>query len=179
MLHPGRLLTRITAPGSEPITLAEAKLYLRVDTHHEDTLISDFIVAVRMDAESFLRRSLITQTWKASFGDYEYNNVPLPMGPVIAVTEVLSRNVDGSSQEIGAEHYYINAARNGLVFASLVSGAMLEISYSAGYGDASAVPKPIKMGMLSHIAALYDARGEAQMPQQANSLYAPFREVRL
>ncbi|MEQ1790660.1 MAG: head-tail connector protein, partial [Rickettsiales bacterium] len=59
-----RLLERISAPATEPITLAEAKLYLRVDSSSEDNLITDLIVAARMSAEAWLKNSLISQSWK-------------------------------------------------------------------------------------------------------------------
>ncbi|MBY0408241.1 MAG: phage gp6-like head-tail connector protein, partial [Rickettsiales bacterium] len=58
----------------------------------------------------------------------------------------------------------------------------VEITYHTGYGDADDVPMPIKLGMLAHVAQLYDNRGEAVMgalPAQAVSLYLPFREMRL
>ena len=54
--------------------------------------------------------------------------------------------------------------------------------YATGYGDATMVPKPIKQGILSHIAYMYDSRaeaGEMVLPEQAVGLYAPYREVRL
>ena len=34
-----RLLSRTVAPAAEPLTLAEVKLYLRLDHYHEDTLL--------------------------------------------------------------------------------------------------------------------------------------------
>jgi len=40
-----------TAPASEPITLAEAKLYLRVDTTADDALITALITAARETVE--------------------------------------------------------------------------------------------------------------------------------
>src|SRR5688572_29997630 len=81
-----RLLTRVSAPASEPLTLAEAKLYLRVDHTNEDALIGDMIVAARMTAESWLKRSLISQAWKLSYDDGIPDIVWLPMGPVSSIT---------------------------------------------------------------------------------------------
>ena len=65
-----RRLERITAPASEPVTLAEAKLYLRVDGTSEDSLISDLIVAARLSEETWLKLSLITHSWKLVYKDY-------------------------------------------------------------------------------------------------------------
>jgi len=177
-----RLLSRIGAPDSEPLTLDETKLYLRIDNTNEDTLISNLITAARITAENWLRRSLITQTWKIAFDDGIPESIWLPMGPVTAVTSVTVVNIDGSSQLMDPSSYWLNAAKNALVMFGALIGFRIEITYTAGYGDATAVPQPIKLGMLSHISALYDNRGEngdVVLPEQAVGLYRPFREVRL
>lgn len=177
-----RLLTRTSAPATEPLTLAEAKLYLRVDNTDEDTLISDLIVAARMMAETWLRRSLITQAWKIAYDDGIPEDVQLPMGPVNSVSSVVAVNRDASVQVIDSAGYWLDAAQNRLMLDNPLLGFRIEITYATGYGDAAAVPTPIKQGMLAHIAALYDSRGEngeTSLPEQAAALYAPFREMSL
>ncbi len=52
-----------TAPASEPITLAEAKAYLRVTSTDEDTLITNLIISVRQITELISDRRIVTQTW--------------------------------------------------------------------------------------------------------------------
>jgi hypothetical protein len=49
-------------PAEEPITTAEAKSQARIDIADDDTLVASFIVAARMEAESWLGRRLVTQT---------------------------------------------------------------------------------------------------------------------
>lgn len=181
-LSRGRLLTRTAAPATEPVTLAEAKLYLRVDSTTEDSLIGDLILAARMVAESWLKSSLISQSWKLAYDCGIPEAVWLPMGPVNAITSVVVFNRDGTSNTLSSSAYYLNAARNSLVLDSVQLGFRVEITYSTGYGDATTVPKPIKQGILCHIGAMYDRRGEdadAPLPEQAVSLYMPFREIRL
>lgn len=175
-----RSLSRITAPASEPLTLAETKLYLRVDGSGEDALITDLIVSSRMIAEQWLKRSLITQSWKLTFDEYVQDEIMLPMGPINAVTSVTIVNRDTTTQIINSNSYYLNAAKDKLIFDSVLIGFKIEILYSTGYGDATSIPKPIKHGILSHIAAMYDNRGEPMdgvLPDQAVRLYMPFREV--
>jgi hypothetical protein len=62
---PGHL-TLTTAPAAEPVSLAEAKLHLRVDTDvtADDDLITSLATAARQWVEEICGRSLITQTWQ-------------------------------------------------------------------------------------------------------------------
>jgi len=176
------MLARIVAPAVEPLTLTETKLYLRVDHNDEDAPINDLIVAARMVAESWLKRSLITQTWKLTYDDCLHDETPLPMGPVASITSVVIVNRDNSSQTVNVDEYYLNAAKNKLIIEGSLVGFKIEISYSAGYGSASFVPKPIKQGMLAHIAYMYDERGNgcnASLPDLSGMLYMPFREISL
>ncbi len=52
----------ITPPSNEPVTITEAKSYLRVDFSGEDTLIAGLISDARRYAENLLGRSFFTQT---------------------------------------------------------------------------------------------------------------------
>ncbi|MBN8531726.1 MAG: phage head-tail connector protein [Alphaproteobacteria bacterium] len=169
-------LARTVAPGAEPLTLAEAKLYLRVDGSTEDTLITSLIASVRQAAEEYLRRSLITQSWKLSFNDGAPGEVALPRGPVQSITSVVLKDRDGDSETYSAGNYYLNARKDALVFDAEPYAHLVEITYQAGYGAAAAnVPDMLKAGMLAHLASLYDGRGGIELPAKTEALYAPFR----
>lgn len=177
-----RLLSRVSAPAGEPVSLEDAKLFLRVTHDDEDTLIYDLIVAARMIAEEHLKRSLMTQSWKLAYDDYLPACVILPMGPVNSVTSVTLFKRDGSSQAMAASGYYLTAGNDRLFFDSPPYSHRIEVVYAAGFGNANAVPRAIKQGMLAHIAAMYDDRGESGssvLPQQTMALYMPFRGTAL
>ena len=54
-------ITDINAPPVEPVTLAAAKEFLRVDHDHEDSLIIDLIKTARERVEVMAHASLITR----------------------------------------------------------------------------------------------------------------------
>lgn len=58
-----RSLTRSIPPVVEPVSLAEAKAHLRVDSEAEDDLIMGLIQAAREWVEVYLDRTLITTQW--------------------------------------------------------------------------------------------------------------------
>lgn len=77
------------APLIEPITLAEARLHLRVDSTDEDTLITSLIAAAREDCEAFQNRKYLTQTWEYwldSFPSTDFIEIPNPPLQVPVVT---------------------------------------------------------------------------------------------
>lgn len=53
-------------PALEPVTLNEAKDFLRVNGDDDDALISELIVAARRAGEDFTRRTFIATTYKLS-----------------------------------------------------------------------------------------------------------------
>lgn len=54
------------------MSLADAKLHLRVDDTSQDTLISDLIDAATNAVEAYTHRALITQTWRMSLDRFPY-----------------------------------------------------------------------------------------------------------
>jgi uncharacterized phiE125 gp8 family phage protein len=54
----------ITQPTVEPVSLEEAKLYLRVDATSEDDLVSSLIQAAREYVETHTRRTLVYTTYR-------------------------------------------------------------------------------------------------------------------
>src|SRR5690606_22106928 len=99
--------------------------------------------------------------------------------PVIDITSVTAVDSEENGTAVSSALYHLDATRETLVFSASVISHRVEIVYQAGFGAAASVPKPIKAGLLAHIAALYDNRGEAEaaMPLQAARLYAPYRAL--
>ncbi len=176
--YKARRVVRSTGPASEPITLSEAKTFLRIDGSDEDTLISEMISAARIAAEEQTGKSLITQSWQVSYDDCPPPVVQLPHGPVQSVTSVKSIDENAVETTISATSYHLNALQE-LVFESVPSGHQIVIEYVTGFGAASDVPANLVQGVLLHVANLYEHR-DAMTPPLASMLhYSAHREVRI
>ena len=67
--QPNAKLDRVTDATVEPLTLADAKNFLRVEISDDDATISQMITAARWEAETFCNRSFVETTWKLTL-DY-------------------------------------------------------------------------------------------------------------
>jgi uncharacterized phiE125 gp8 family phage protein len=175
----------ITPPAGEPISLAEAKLHLRVDFDDDDSLIQVLISAARQAAETLTNRQLVTARWRMvldSFPGPSLMGVPagqtftipghavlLSKSPVISVVEIRYLDMAGVWQVMPAANYTVDCAcepaRITPVFGQIWPIALPQIGavsviFDAGYGDALAVPEGIKTWIKLRLGSLYVHREE-------------------
>ena len=175
----------ITPPAGEPISLAEAKLHLRVDFDDDDSLIQVLISAARQAAETLTNRQFVTARWRMvldSFPGPSLMGVPagqtftlpghailLTKSPVTSVVEIRYLDMAGIWQVMPAAHYTVDSAcepaRITPVFGQIWPIALPQIGavsviFDAGYGNASAVPEGIKTWIKLRVGSLYVHREE-------------------
>jgi len=180
-------LSLVTAPATEPVTLAAAKTHLRVDSDYDDELISFLIVAAREYGEVFTRRAFITQCWDDQRHAFPcggepiwLEKPPLQLGTDLAPTPPVVTYVDseGVTQTWSATRYTIDApvgptARRaclvpnyGQVYPSTRDVvAAVTIRFWAGYGNAAAVPKLLTFCLKEHMRAA-ELRSDPEASQQ-------------
>jgi hypothetical protein len=195
-----------TAPTAEPLSLQEVKEYLRVDDATDERVVQPLITAARQFAEEHMNRALMQQTFTLMLDavidqdqplyegmrtapdlNYYKNYIVLPKSPVQSVTSVKTFNDSDEATTMAATKYYVDTQREpakivlrtGETFPTALRVAnAIEVIYVAGYTSAFTIPEPIRLGMLQHIAYMYEHRGdmyEAQgAPSLMKSLYAPY-----
>lgn len=157
-----------TAPTDPVITVAEAKLHLRVDGSDEDTLIEALIDAATLDAEHIMGRALMPQKWQLTLDAFE-DSMDLQRAPVTAVdsvkyvaeTDGVLTTLDPSGYQFASGSDY--SARVLLAYgqtwpATREQAEAVQIVFSCGYADAASVPEPIKAWIKLRIGALYAFR---------------------
>lgn len=92
-------MSLVSGPASEPITTADAKDWLYVDTSDHDSLIDNCIKAARIYIEGRTRRALVAQTWDYTLKEFPYadDEIRLPLQPVTAVSYVHYVDSTGST----------------------------------------------------------------------------------
>lgn len=161
----------VTPPAEEPVTLAEARLHLRVDATGEDALITALIQAAREWCEQHTGRAFVTQTLRYRLAQFpRCRTVELPRGPAQSITSVGYVDPALSVQTLDAAKYGLaaDASPPRLELAPSLSWPdtydaqdAVTITYVAGYGAASAVPFPIKQAILVMVGELYSRREDA------------------
>ena len=161
----------ISEPGTEPISLTEAKSHLRVDHSNEDDLIDILRQAAREMVENHTNRSLITQTREITIDYFPlhltngWGCVPLTHGPVSSVTSVEYYDGDDVEQTLNSSLYWVDT--NSGIPKIVVKNSWpstydkpnaITITYVAGYGAASDVPSPLRQAMLLILGHLYENR---------------------
>src|SRR5690606_36094331 len=92
----------LAGPAEEPVLLAQAKLFLKIDDNAEDALITTLIGAARLHVEGVTGKALLAQSWRVVLDDWPDNGVvKLPVSPLISVTSIAAVDGNGASHDIG------------------------------------------------------------------------------
>jgi uncharacterized phiE125 gp8 family phage protein len=164
-------LKLVTPPASEPVSLEEAKLHLRVDFNDDDALIQGVITAARAAAETITGRQLVTARWKASFDRFCVAGPALLIhkSPVQSIISVQYMGTDDDWHTMPGSDYVVDlnsepvriAPAFGKVWPTVLPqiGSVI-VTFDAGYGDAAAVPEGIKSWIKLRVGSLYAHREE-------------------
>ena len=166
----------VSPPEVEPVSLAEAKAHLRLDSDSDDAYVTALITAARERVELFLRRALITQTLEYTIDGFPRGEIDLPRPPLQLVEWIKYVDTAGVLQTLAADTYVVDASSNEIGRIALALNQYWPITRSsinsvvirlvAGYGDsAGVVPQAVRHGILIEIANLYENREDIVIGQ--------------
>jgi uncharacterized phiE125 gp8 family phage protein len=160
----------VTAPVSEPITLAEAKKQLELsptDTAH-DAQLSLLIQAAREQWEADTDSACLTQTWKVTAEEFDDDEIYLPKRPVQSITHIKYYDSGDVLQTLSTSVYDLDQSCRAVRLKNLqvwpaVSDRWdaITITYVAGYAQSYLIPAIAKQAMLLLVGYYFDAnRGD-------------------
>jgi uncharacterized phiE125 gp8 family phage protein len=173
---------------TEPISLAEAKLQLRVDDTTEDALVTDLIATARQHIEQYCSIRLVVGAATMTFACFAALE-RLTLAPVTAVTELRYLDVAGVEQTLDSATYeLVNVDADPLrPMVRLKVGASwptirsavdaVRVTATAGY---AAAPLPVVLAMKRLISLWYDNRGpmfgpNGELPHDVTGLLVNYR----
>lgn len=184
----------LTPPSSEPVSLAEAKHFLRLDAGEEDELLGTLITAARLMVEAASGRMLIEQAWRIVLDRWPPGGeIRLPLAPVTAISAARVFDLLGAAQPVASEALALDVGADpsvihvvGEVPETGRERGAIEIDVVAGYGASPlAVPAPLRQAVLRLTTRWFEQRGDvvgrdaAALPADILALVAPYRRARL
>lgn len=185
---------RIIDATSEPVSLADAQAWLRVDSQDDATEITTLITTARQIVEDFTGRALLTQTWRLVASEWPEgrfagveNVVQLPRSPLASVTSVKYYPENGGAQATFASSNYhvVTALTPGAIV--IADGASwpdlavrpdaVEVNFTAGEASAATVPAGLRHAVLLVLAHLYELRSPVNVGNIVNELPFSLRHL--
>lgn len=156
----------VTAPATEPVTLAEAKAQLNVTDTEQDTYITSLIAIAREAVEAFTGRAFVSQSWKAVYEDWPNDKaLILPRPPLVSVSSVKYFPRTGAEVTLATDYYKVDIVASPgriclkydwtLPSLSFDYENPIIVAYTAGY---TTVPALVKHAILLTIRHWYDNR---------------------
>lgn len=169
-------LTVVTPSAALPVTLADVKLHLRLDT---DTSVEDALLTrlVRASAERCSHetgRAMLTTAYRLEAGIGE--KLILPRPPLVEVTAVTLIDSDGNENVLTESDYTLTATRAQTLLTVTAPGDAVTVivTFDSGYGDtADTLPEALAAWILLDVATLYEQR-QALTAGNLNAVPYPF-----
>lgn len=189
-------LVYVSGPAVEPVSVAEAKDYLRLDGDIEDALVASLVLTSRLHVEAALGLALVTQSWRLILDRWPESGAQrLPIRPVQSVSEIRILSAEGQPAILDPAGYALDGAAAAPRLLSL-SGAWsqpgqsrlgIEIDIIAGFGASpDDVPAPLRQAIKLLVAHWYENReiveigaAATRVPDQVSELLSVWRERRL
>jgi uncharacterized phiE125 gp8 family phage protein len=167
----GYEVSTVTAATGNPVTLTEARLFLRNPSTSEDPLISSFITVATNDAQNELNRAIMKQTLKFHYARWPYGTAwPLPFPPLVSVTHVKYITSSGSTETMSSNDYIVDTvSRQGrLVLRSTAAwpastlwpNLPIYVTAVCGSTSAAVVPEQYKDAIKLRTAKYFEHRGD-------------------
>ncbi len=165
-----RSLVRVVEPQVEPVSLADAKQHLRVDTDDDNLYITALISSAREWAETYIDRTFVETQWtmRLDFFPVEIELPRPPMHTTLTATVVTYTLDTGSTATLSASDYRVDRHSTPGVIRNLYGGSWpsnrddqnsITVTWWAGYGaDSTKTPKAIRHAILMLVAYLYERR---------------------
>lgn len=162
-------LTLVTGPAVEPLSVATARLALKIDTTVDDPLIDKWIGAARDYVETFTGRKLITQTWDLKLDAFPSCDViELPFPPVTSITSVTYVDTAGTSQTWSSANYTTDLPAGDQASPARITPAYgvvwpstrdvinaVTVRFVCGYSAPERVPEGLQSALLQLVAHRY------------------------
>ncbi|KPF65509.1 hypothetical protein IP69_17585 [Bosea sp. AAP35] len=184
----------LTPPAQEPVSLAEARAFLRLDQTDEDDLLGTLITAARLMVEAASGRLLVDQAWRIVIDRWpDSGEIRLPLSPVSALTAARVYDALGAAQPVATTALQLDGQADPPMLRIVAEvpeigrdRSAIEIDVVAGFGaTATAVPVLLRQAVLRLAARWFERRGDVvgrdaeALPPEILALIAPFRRARL
>jgi uncharacterized phiE125 gp8 family phage protein len=154
----------LAGPAAEPLSLAEAKAFLRVAHDDDDALIAALIAAARGQIEALTRRALLVQTWRIVLDRWPTNGRVTPrIGPLRSVRAARLFDSANMAHALDLQCFAVDAARDAIAapcWSLPPPGrdlAGIEFDIEVGFGTlASEVPEPQRQAIRLLLSHWYD-----------------------
>lgn len=163
-------LKLVTAPATEPVSVATMKDHSRIDISDDDALLDGYITAAREEIEAELKRALITQTWDLYLDGWPSFPLELPLGNLQSVTSITYYDEADSGTVYDSSNYQVSAGDPGRIAlktsSSLPSTTLrpldgVVIRFVCGYGaNPATVPDSVRAAVQLRAGLLYENREE-------------------
>ena len=154
-------------PGEPPVSLHEARGWLRMGGAGDDAVVEPLLRAATGICEAFVGQWLIERSGSETVR-LKQGAARLSVRPVVAVDEVRMLAADDSETVLAEADYRLSVAADGagrLIVAPQHGAARVRVTYRAGMAAAgSDVPEAIRHGIVRMAQHLYDARDAKNVP---------------
>jgi uncharacterized phiE125 gp8 family phage protein len=173
----------VTAPAVEPLSLAEAQEFCRVDSGDtsQDSLLTALIKSAREYAENLTRRSYVKRTLELTLSEF-CREIELPYPPLLYVESVKYIDLDGTLQTVDPSLYQVDTYREpgrvmpayGEFWPNTRGGSdfnPVRVRYAAGYATSGSpdsdtdyranLPETLRVWMRQKVAQHYKHREAA------------------
>ena len=183
----------LSGPVIEPLSLPEAKSWLKIDTNEEDNLVLALITSARLVIETHAGIQMNTQSWRIVMDRWpDTATLALPLRPLISIDAIRIFDAGGTAATVDQADYLLDIAgaqpRLHFIKHPPHPGqplAGIEIDAVSGFGSAAIdVPEPLRQAMRLLMARWYENRGDASedarsIPRPVAALVSSWRSVRL
>lgn len=150
----------LTGPQAEPLSVSDAKHFLRVEHDEDDSIIAGLIASARNQIEAHTRLGLLLQTWRVVLDRWpEQGRVKPRLGPLRALTAARIYNGSGVATPLEASRFALDLAANAIAAQGSPplpgrSVAGIELDLEIGFGaEATDVPPPAPLDGERYVVA--------------------------